>query len=52
MTNEKILKKFNQKNLFLFEIFTPFHLNNIVYDGFSIGEIVLAILMSLKPKQK
>ena len=51
MTNEKILKKFNQKNLFLFEIFTPFHLNNIVYDGFSIGEIVLAILMSLNPKQ-
>lgn len=51
ITNEKILKKFNQDNLFLFEIFTPFHLNNIVFDGFSIGEIVLAILMNLNPKQ-
>ena len=51
MTNERILKKFNQKNLFLFEIFTAFHLNNIVYDGFSIGEIVLAILMSFNPKE-
>ena len=51
ITNEKILKKFNQEKLFLFEIFTPFHLNNIVFDGFSIGEIVLAILMNLNPKQ-
>lgn len=51
MTNEKILQKFNQKNLFLFEIFTPFHLNNIVYDGFSIGELILAILMSFNPKE-
>ena len=51
MTNERILKKFNQKKLFLFEIFTPFHLKNIVFDGFSIGEIVLAILMNLNPKQ-
>ena len=51
MTNEKILAKFNQRNLFLFEIFTPFHFNNVVYDGFSIGEIVLAILMTFSPKE-
>jgi len=51
MTNEKILKKFNQDKLFLFEVFTSFHLNNIVFDGFSIGEIVLAMLMSFNPKQ-
>ncbi len=51
MTNEKILKKFNQEKLFLFEIFTSFHLNNIVFDGFSIGEIVLAVLMNFNPKQ-
>ncbi len=51
MTNEKILKKFNEKKLFLFEIFTPFHLNNIVYDGFSVGEITLAILMNFNPKK-
>ncbi|PUE64468.1 motility associated factor glycosyltransferase family protein [Arcobacter caeni] len=51
MTNEKILKKFNEKKLFLFEIFTPFHLNNIVYDGFSVGEITLALLMNFNPKK-
>ena len=51
MTNERILKKFNQKKLFLFEIFTPFHMNNIVFDGFSVGEITLAILLNFNPKQ-
>lgn len=51
MTNERILKKFKQNNLFLFEIFRAFHLNNLVFDGFSIGEITLAILMSFNPKQ-
>lgn len=51
ITNERILKKFNPTNLFLFEIFSPLHLKNIIFDGFSIGEIVLAILMSLNPKE-
>ncbi|AXX96276.1 6-hydroxymethylpterin diphosphokinase MptE-like protein [Arcobacter ellisii] len=51
MTNEKILKKFNQEKLFLFEIFTPFEINNIVYDGYSVGEITLAILMNMNPKK-
>lgn len=51
MTNERILKKFNKNNLFLFEIFRAFHLNNLVFDGYSIGEITLAILMSFNPKQ-
>lgn len=51
MTNEKILKKFNQEKLFLFEIFSAFHQNNKVYDGFSIGEIILAILMNFNPQQ-
>ncbi len=51
MTNERILKKFNQEKLFLFEIFTPFQMNNSVFDGFSIGEIVLALLLNLNPKQ-
>lgn len=51
MTNEKILKKFNQEKLFLFEIFTAFQIDNNVFDGFSIGEIVLAILLNLNPKE-
>lgn len=51
MTNERILKKFNKNNLFLFEIFTPFYKNNIVFDGFSVGEITLAILLNLNPKE-
>lgn len=51
MTNQNILKKFNQENLFLFEIFTPFQMDNNVFDGFSIGEITLAILLNFNPKQ-
>jgi hypothetical protein len=51
MTNEKILKKFNQEKLFLFEIFTPFQVDNIVFDGFSVGEITLAILLNMNPKK-
>ncbi len=51
MTNQNVLKKFNQENLFLFEIFTPFQMDNNVFDGFSIGEITLAILLNFNPKQ-
>ena len=38
ITNEKILKKFNQENLFIYEVFSTFHKDNKAFDGFSIGE--------------
>ena len=50
ITNENILKKFNQDNLFLYEVFIPFHKNNLVFDGYSIGEITLAMLIKMNPK--
>ena len=51
ITNEKILKRFNKKNLFIYEVFTSFHKNNISFDGFSVGEITLAILLQFNPKK-
>lgn len=51
ITNKKILEKFEQSNLFLYEIFYPFYENNIAFDGFSVGEITLDILFKFKPKE-
>ncbi|MGJ0314355.1 motility associated factor glycosyltransferase family protein [Aliarcobacter cryaerophilus] len=51
ITNPKILKKFNQENLFLFEVFNSIHKNNISFDGFSVGEITLDILLHLNAKE-
>ncbi len=51
MTNEKILKKFNKNNLFLYEVFSKLHKDNLVFDGFSVGEITLNILLYLNIKE-
>ena len=51
ITNEKILKKFNQNNLFLYEVFIPFHNKNLIFDGYSIGEVTLDILLKMNPKE-
>lgn len=51
ITNENILKKFNQDNLFLYEVFIPFHKNNLIFDGYSIGEVTLAMLIKMNPKE-
>ena len=51
MTNEKILKKFNRNNLFLYEVFSKLHKDNIVFQGFSVGEITLNILLDLNIKE-
>jgi len=50
-THEKILQKFTGDNLFMYELFTPFEKNNIVYDGLSVGEIALAMLMDFNPSE-
>ena len=51
MTNENILKKFNRNNLFLYEVFSKLHKDNIVFQGFSVGEITLNILLDLNIKE-
>ncbi|PWE22115.1 hypothetical protein DF188_03110 [Aliarcobacter skirrowii] len=51
MTNENILKKFNKDNLFLYEVFSKLHKDNIVFQGFSVGEITLNILLDLNIKE-
>ena len=51
ITNERVLKKFNQDNLILYEVFTLIHKENFRLDGFSIGEITLDILLQLNPNK-
>ncbi|MFW2592082.1 6-hydroxymethylpterin diphosphokinase MptE-like protein [Aliarcobacter butzleri] len=51
ITNEKVLKKFNPKNLFIYEIYIPFHKNNVAFDGLSIGELTLDILLKFNSKE-
>lgn len=51
ITNENVLKKFNQKNLFLYEVFQSIHKDNVYFHGFSIGEITLDILLHFNAKE-
>jgi hypothetical protein len=50
MTNEGVLKKFNQENLFLFELYKSIIKDNIYFSGYSIGEVTLDILLHLNIK--
>lgn len=50
MTNEGVLKKFNQENLFLFELYKSLNKDNIFFSGYSIGEITLDILLHFNAK--
>lgn len=51
ITNEKILNKFNKKNLFLYEVAITFKSENIPLSGFSIGELTLDILLKMNAKK-
>ena len=51
ITNRKILDKFNQSNLFLYEVFYPFHIGNFAFDGYSVGEVTLDILLKMNPNE-
>ncbi|MFY4806667.1 6-hydroxymethylpterin diphosphokinase MptE-like protein [Aliarcobacter butzleri] len=51
ISNQKIIKKLSSKNLFLYEVFSPFHKNNLAVSGFSIGELTLDILIKLNAKK-
>ena len=50
-TNDKIIKKFNQDNLYLYEIIFPVHSTNMVTHGYSIGEIVGTMLVQLGTRE-
>ncbi|MBY0540979.1 MAG: DUF115 domain-containing protein, partial [Campylobacterales bacterium] len=50
LTHEKILKKFNQDNLFLYEVFHPLIQGNIAFNGPSVGEVTLDILIKMNAK--
>jgi hypothetical protein len=50
-TPTKILNRFNQDKLFLYEVFENFKNNSIAYSGVSIGEISLSILLDLNVKE-
>lgn len=47
-TPTKILNRFNQKKLFLFETYQSFKDSSNCYNGASIGEVTLSILLDLK----
>ncbi len=47
ITHEKVLERLNKKNLFLYELFIPLHKNNVAFEGFSIGEVTLDILLKM-----
>ena len=49
-TSPKILEKFSNKNLFLFETQIPFIKENITFSGYSIGEVTLDILLKMNAK--
>lgn len=47
ITDNRILQKFKQSNLFLYEVFIPFHKDNYALTGFSVGEITLFLLLNM-----
>jgi hypothetical protein len=51
ITDKRILKKFNQSNLFFYEVFLPFYKKNIALSGFSVGELSVAFLLNMNIKE-
>ncbi len=49
-TPTKILDRFNQEKLFLYEVVDTFKNNSNVYNGISIGEITLSLLLDMNVK--
>lgn len=46
-TDQRILDRFNQEKLYLFEMAKPLHSDNICYKGFSVGEITASIILGM-----
>lgn len=51
ITDNRILEKFKKSNLFLYEVFIPFHKDNYAVTGFSVGEITLFLLLNMNIKE-
>ncbi len=51
ITDKRILIKFNENSLFLYEIFLPFYKDNIALSGFSVGELSVAFLLNMNIKE-
>lgn len=50
-TPTKILDRFNQEKLFLYEVVDTFKNNSNAYNGISIGEITLSLLLDMNVKE-
>ncbi len=50
-TDQRILDRFNQEKLFLYEMLKPIHSLNICYKGFSVGEMTASIILALGFKE-
>ncbi len=50
-TPTKILNRFNQEKLFLYEVVDTFKNNSNVYNGISVGEITLSLLLDMNVKE-
>jgi hypothetical protein len=50
-THLHVLEKLKHKNLFLYELSIAFHKNNITFEGYSIGEVTLDILLKMNAKE-
>lgn len=50
-TPTRILDRFNQEKLFLYEVVEPFKNNSNIYNGISIGEITLSLLLDMNLKE-
>jgi hypothetical protein len=50
-TPTKILNRFNQEKLFLYEVVDTFKNNSNAYNGISIGEITLSLLLDMNVKE-
>ncbi len=51
ITHDKLLAKFNKKNLFIYEVFKNFIDDNLVLDVSSVGELGLAMLVNMNVKE-
>lgn len=51
LTDQRILKEFNQDSLFLYEVFKPFFKDNDAVLGFSVGEVTLYLLLNMNVKE-
>lgn len=51
ITNKKVLNKFKNHNLFLYEVFGSIYKDNKSFSGYSVGELTLDILLQLNFKK-